>query len=270
MQEDFYIVLLSNSSQSYFPENKSTHFVTKLPKHINLQGDWAVALIDIHVPLNFQNVPKEEESRCMIYERINKYIKITGADITKKVYIPPGNYKNFEDLIRELNVHTENSHIEFSLKSGSYVAVRKNCGNDELKKCNGYVEHSLQLCQSLRQILGFQSRKIGVFSNVDILSDFPANLHAALPSNLLVYTDICQPYITGDAYTKLLRNVPLDLGDYTYGRTLSVDFSRPLYIPLLCTSFETVEILIRSEIGQKVLIDHGTVTLTLHFKRVSS
>lgn len=73
MQEDFYIVLLSNSSQSYFPENKSTHFVTKLPKHINLQGDWAVALIDIHVPLNFQNVPKEEESRCMIYERINKY-----------------------------------------------------------------------------------------------------------------------------------------------------------------------------------------------------
>ena len=59
MLEDFHVVLFSNSSFKYFPENKTNHFVTKLPKRVDLQGSWVVELLDIHILMNFQNVSKE-------------------------------------------------------------------------------------------------------------------------------------------------------------------------------------------------------------------
>lgn len=264
MQEDFYMMLLSNSSMRYFPENKSTHFVTKLPRHVHLEGQWAVSLIDIHVPLNFQNVSKEEKNRCMSYARAGR---LSDDEIDTKFFLHPGLYKDMEELLDELNTRTHDSHVEFYLKPGFFVGVRKKCGNDV---CNA-SKHRFRLSQSLGKILGFEPSTTAHSMFVDdgeVLSDFPANLNANLPTSLLVYTDICQPFILGDVYAKLLRIVPLDLSHYTYGRTLSVNFSRSVYVPLMCSNFETIEILIRSEIGEKVSLDYGTVTITLHFKRI--
>lgn len=255
------MALFSNSSFNYFPENKSTHFVTKLPRHINLQGRWAVALLDIHIPLNFQNVSKEEENRCVTYARTR------DREVIQKFYISAGIYKDLGDLVRELNTRNAESHIEFILKPGFYISVRKSCGN---LGCD-YVKHKFDLSSALKKILGFQPDRIlsEEVLNGEIMGDFPANLNADLPTNLFIYADICQPYITGNIYSKLLRNVALDLDFYTYGRTLSKSFLRPIYVPLLTPSFETIEILIRDGAGKKVPIDHGTLTLTLHFKRLS-
>ena len=61
--EDFYIVLLSNSSMEYYPENKTTRFVTKLPRHVELPGKWFVALVEIQIPLTFQHVPGNRDQR---------------------------------------------------------------------------------------------------------------------------------------------------------------------------------------------------------------
>lgn len=260
MEDDFYMVLLSNSSTRYFPENKSTHFVTRLPRRVELTGQWVVSLIDIHVPLNLQNVSTDEKDRCMSYTP-------HGGQIDTKFFVHPGLYRDLEELLEELNTRTHESHLEFFLKPGFYVGVRKKCGNEVCAAS----KHDFRLCQPLGKILGFDPSSTSqrlIVDNGEIWSDFPANLNANLPKNLLVYCDICQPFMTGDVYAKLLRNVPLDLSHYTYGRTLSVNFARSLYVPLICTNFETIEILIRSEIGEKVSLDYGTVTLTLHFKRV--
>lgn len=262
MQEDFHVALFSNSSFKYFPENRTTHFVTKLPKRIDLEGRWGVALLDLHVPLNFQNVSKEVENRCVTYGRT-----LNDREIVDKFYIFAGIYKDLEDVLRELNTHMSKSHIEFVLKPGLYIGVRKNCGNPT---CD-YVKHRFDLSEGLKKILGFQPARIlsEEILSEEVLSDFPANVNANLPANLFIYADICQPYITGDIYSKLLRNMALDPDLYAYGRTLSKSFSHPIYVPLLTSSFETIEILIRDGAGKKVPIDHGTLTLTLHFKRLS-
>lgn len=47
MKEHFYMVLPSNSSMRYFPDNTATHFVTQLPQPIHLADGWGVALTDI-------------------------------------------------------------------------------------------------------------------------------------------------------------------------------------------------------------------------------
>lgn len=256
------MALFSNSSVDYFPENKTTHFVTKLPKRLNLRGNWAVALLDIHVPLNFQTLPKEDEKRCVTFGRT-----LDGHESVTKFYIFPGIYTDLKDLIHEINDYGKESHLEFILKPGSYTVVRKSCEN---VTCN-YVQHKFDLCMTLKKILGFQPDRIlsNEILNGEIWSDFPANLNASLPNNLFIYADICQPYMTGDICSKLLRNVALDHALCAYGRTLSANFSQPIYVPLLTTSFETIEILIRDGAGEKVPIDHGLLSLTLRFKRFS-
>ena len=55
MQDQFYIVLPSNSSMNYFAENTTTHFITQLPHQIRLQGSWS-ALTEIQIPLTFQHM----------------------------------------------------------------------------------------------------------------------------------------------------------------------------------------------------------------------
>lgn len=70
-------MLLSNSSMKFYPDNKTTHFVTKLPRHVELMGKWFVALVEIQIPLTFQHVPSSSDQR-----KIDLY---TDTD-EKKIY----------------------------------------------------------------------------------------------------------------------------------------------------------------------------------------
>lgn len=54
--KNFYMTLLSNSSMAYYPENKTSSFTVQLPRYMCLDGDWEVALVEIHYPYTFSNV----------------------------------------------------------------------------------------------------------------------------------------------------------------------------------------------------------------------
>ena len=47
MESEFYVTLPSNSSMQYFPDNKTSNFVTKLSKTLQLDGEWEVGLAEI-------------------------------------------------------------------------------------------------------------------------------------------------------------------------------------------------------------------------------
>ena len=84
----------------------------------------------------------------------------------------------------------------------------------------------------------------------------------------MIYSDICESYVNGDVQTRFLRMVSLHIDDYTYGSTQIKSFSPPMYIPLLFNSFQTIEIDIRDQSGRVIPLDHGALTVTLHFKRL--
>ena len=130
MRDEFHIVLLSNSSMLYYPDNTTSHFVTKLPQHINLAGDWSVALVDIHVPLTFQNVPRNEEDRRVKYSRSKltldkdsdgKFYTISPSghvykpEIANNFTVSPGIYADLTVLMKEINSHQSISHLRFTL-----------------------------------------------------------------------------------------------------------------------------------------------------------
>ena len=52
----FYLTLPSNSSMNYFP----THYTTKLPKILDLDGAWEIGLAEIQYPHSWYNVKNKE------------------------------------------------------------------------------------------------------------------------------------------------------------------------------------------------------------------
>ena len=83
-----------------------------------------------------------------------------------------------------------------------------------------------------------------------IEGDRPAHLSNGLPSMLMIYSDICEPYVTGVVQTRLLRAVSLNIHDYMYGSTRIKSFSPPMYVPLLFSLFQTIKIDIRDQSGR--------------------
>ena len=77
-----------------------------------------------------------------------------------------------------------------------------------------------------------------IIDQKSIEGDRPAHLSNGLPFMLIIYSDICEPYVTGDVQTRLLRAISLNIDDYTYASTRIKSFSSPMYIPLLFSSFQ--------------------------------
>ena len=56
MESEFYVMLPSNSPMEYFPDNKTSNFVTKLSRTLQLDGKWEVGLAEIVYPDTWYNI----------------------------------------------------------------------------------------------------------------------------------------------------------------------------------------------------------------------
>ena len=102
-----------------------------------------------------------------------------------------------------------------------------------------------------------------------IISNEPASLLRGIPDKLFVYCDICEPYIIGDVQSPLLRIVAHDVRkDYAFASTRIKHFSPAQYVGLRQTCFRTIEIDIRDELGKSIPFEFGTLTVTMHFRRI--
>ena len=82
-------------------------------------------------------------------------------------------------------------------------------------------------------------------------------------NTLYVYTDIVSR-IVGDMLAPLLRALPIS---GRHGDILSDRFTNIHYVPLLCSTFRSIEVDIRDDMGRRVPFEYGRVTVTLHFRR---
>lgn len=272
--EEFYIILPSNSSMRYFPENKTTCFTTELPQRIDLSGRWEVALTEIQFPCSFLHIrPGEGTLQFLNVRRKNEeIIPVDDAEV------PPGIYSSIHDIIETMNYASKlvNSHIVWELKVGGRVVVKLSCVEEKCDMVH-YVYFSDKLCRILgfdidakkRSHLLFPSFLFALGDDSEyIIADKPASLMRGIPDKLFVYCDICESYITGDVQSPLLRIVALDArNDYSFASTQIRHFSPAQYIALRQTCFRTIEIDIRDQQGEAIPFEFGTLTVTLHFRR---
>lgn len=249
---DIYLVLPSNSSLLYYPDNATSCFTTYLSREIRLVGDWSVGLAEIHVPCTIMHIHEHE---C--YYEFNLGRK-DGKDYHPNddyCASPFSIYESIEQLAEEINKardvrdHQILEPAEF--RKGFYTLVRK-CSCD-------WVHHT-SYNEKIRRIFGFEDdvhRQFGEFATfndnkVATVGNRPASLSRAIPDQLYVYSDICVPYTVGDTQATLLRIVSLDTSKYKFGSNTVRYFAPIHYIPRLQRSFQSVIIDIRDKHGQRV------------------
>ncbi|XP_070169349.1 uncharacterized protein [Polyergus mexicanus] len=171
-EEGFYMILPSNSSMRFFPENKTTCFTTELPQRIDLQGRWEVALTEIQFPTSFLYIRPGEG----IIRFINIQEYTIGSQKKKinarKSEIPLGIYLNIPDLIEAVNYSAKSagSHIlwQFSAIIGRKIIMKLSC---DIAKCN--MIHYVNFSEKLYRILGFDTHNKLNVNAVDRLPLWP-------------------------------------------------------------------------------------------------
>lgn len=287
MNDSFYVTLPSDGSMESFPESTISHFKNKLPTTLEFKPDeWELAMTEMQYPTACLNVrdcyieillllpsnkPQTTEFTVNtkyrltlnqlsneVRERYKKFVDI-GRTYYYSVYsfkVPDGYYKNSSYLIETirdtLNKNFPNNGCSFPYsKHKKIFSVNKDSFNQQL----------IRFSENLSCKLGIEDPNLWIHS---YRGTRPISLNCGSDS-LFVYCDIVRGQIVGSRTSPLLRVVP-----FTTETDLSVhhfEVRHRDYLPLSKRFFDSIEIDIRDEIGQRIAFVNSKVIVKLHFRR---
>ncbi len=208
------------------------------------------------------------ERRTRMAERASR-----GEDIPVKEYntlveikLRGGFYKTMEDIQQELK---RSIKIAFDAadKTITPPALYYNPVSKRMH-ITVPVGMFIRFPSSLEGILGLTPEQNYICNRtqeiLSIIGNLPCDIQTGVHA-LYVYCDLLQYTHVGDIKAPLLRVVA------SGGETSDVVtryYERPRYVPLQKKSFDTVQLVIRDDLGEKILFASGKVLVTLHFRRV--
>lgn len=265
------MTLPSNSSMQYYPNNTAANYITHLPARITLSdGEWEIALVEAHYSNTFLTVG--DDAIIKLYTNEISGVSVEGNGITAQkmisIKVEPGVYKDINHLLRVLN-----SDIQLKPFVTFTYDIDVITGSRMVEINTRMSVRKIEMSVTLALILGFDPKATNLKKNNKAIR--PANIHAALPSHMYVYCDLVEPQLVGDTVAPLLKIVNIETlssvdGSYNYGANKVVHFTDPHYVPLVKTSFESVEIDLRNSTGDKIPFHFGTTCMKVHFRRTSS
>ena len=277
MNREFYVILPSNVISEEFSNNKTSHFSTALPSHLELgTNKWEVALAEITYPHTWFNLENPFLDIIRHIDAINeeKY----------RVRIPSGYYDGGTEIVEALNqllkVNQINGLFKYNLHNNRV----------SFKLYNGY---HIKLSNTLAAVLGFYEREFDRSSGIllpeteETRSDFPnsplkwENMHSVnyakyitqnsvdlniKTHNIFIYTNIVNYMLVGNIYVPLLRILPTQ--QENRGKYITKHFLNRYYIPLNSNYIKQILIDMRDDQGNAIRFRSGKVTVTLHFRQV--
>lgn len=255
MGSQFYVTLPSNSSLSYFPDNKTCRYTTKLHSALSLNEDYEVGLAEIQFQNTWYNVG-EDNNWLVFYTYGETEVLDTAVPLSYRVSIPTGYYFTGEELCDTINSVLPD-HIND--KIGFYYKKRS-------RRCYVVIRERVEVVISchLAMILGFE-RECRITETT--LSPLPVDVHMHFHT-FYVYTDIIQYQHVGDATVPLLRTIAVKPNKRH--ENIVNTYVAPHYIPLKIFNFETIDIILTTETGEVVPFERGKVIVKLHFRERSS
>ena len=242
--EGFYITL-PNEKGTLFPENTPWEYTTRLPRWIQLDGEWMIGLHSVSY------------TRQHITEHFDTPISFTYAGSNEK----GRKLKKYPATIREYIVNINeslkgsiaNKEIEFKLALDGKVTISVSSGYEVL------------LTRDQAIILGFcdvddevEVEEISVTKT----GEHQANLHRK--TNIFIYCDIVEPQIVGDVNVPLLGIAPCETPGKVYEKTYTGENIR--YIPVQTRSFQNIKKHLRSSTYEPMSFEHGRASVTLHLR----
>ena len=243
---EFYITLPSNSSLDIFPENRTNSYRVKLAQPVSLPGKWEVGLAEIQYPHTWNTIEKLLE-----FEYHDP-----KSNQNHRVSLVPGHYPSVEAILE--NIRSRIVEDVQELYKFEYDKVSR--------RVSIYVRRDGLLkfaSPDLSVLLGFdwekQNRLKGSWT---YHGQYPPDLKIGR-YGLFVYTDVIVPVPVGGASVPLLRIVPVDGVD---GDIVTKTYDKPHYVPVKHNYFDTVEIDISRDTGERIQFEFGKVVVKLHFR----
>ena len=242
--EGFYITL-PNEKGTLFPENTPWEYTTRLPRWIQLDGEWMIGLHSVSytrqyivehfdTPISFTNTGS-----------VGKGAKLKKYPTTIREYVA-----NINDSLKD---SLTNKEIEFKLELNGKVTVVVSSG------------YKVLLTRAQAIILGFlnvddeeETKEIKATKT----GDHQANLHRK--TSIFIYCDIVEPQIVGDKTIPLLGIAPSESSGKVYEKTYTGENIR--YIPVQTRSFQNIKIHLRSSTYDPMPFEHGRASVTLHLR----
>ncbi len=253
----FTVTIPNNSSEKYYPDNSQSHFKIYLPKELNFETKYEVALLELMYNHHFYNL-------------IDQWIEISytksGESKKIKINLVDGYYSNTEELIEEINDTIKtNSSIHKSIKS------KINIEYSELTKKTTFTIKSnvnlivIKLSEKLSKFFGIEiNNKDNHEAAETFVSNYPCDVFRGLHS-MYVYTNIIERQIVGDSLVPLLRIIGID--NKNKDEHVTVRFNNLRYLPISLNNIRTIEIDLRNEYGERLPFQSGTVIASLHFRK---
>ena len=270
---NFYVQISNNDSADIFPDNSTSNFKSKLPKVINLENKWLLALASVYIPPNIINF-----SQPMNIIEISKRDGSNNSDDgtnSETVVLPVRRCTILEDLLTLLNTILGGSEILFYKIKGKV--------NVTIKNSNQNKEYKLKLHIKLACMLGFSQEKIKYESGEHVFITFlhknndktskyqfddVPNLEFSIPSWLLLYCDIVSPTNMRHSAVSILKIIPIQNKSIHNLNGVFTEFTNLEYFPIQVDSFQTLSFQLRTHDGYFVHFDgNENVQLTLSFQK---
>ena len=288
--DNFYITLPSSVRSSYY-KNTLADYVTHLPRAIELDGQWEVALVELSFTRSWYNINKPQE--------VGIRIDVPGSrHYIKDLRILPGRY-SVTDLIFNINTllaahANEYDEIEISgtqtrervkriirelnsrsIISPPYITVNK-------VKRKSVITFGMDskgslvlpvLGSELRGLLGFtvddekdlrpdpnDSTRI-ITRETERAYDIEAGIYA-----VYVYSDIVKPNLIGDTSARCLRVVSVP-SEKQFGENCSMAFVNPSYLEVSNRRFKNIHVTLKDKTNENIPFQFGETLLKLHFRK---
>ena len=248
-EQGFYITLPSESSKKLFPENNASEYTVRLPRWVQLNGQWELGLHSIAYT-QWNIIRHLDEAISFTYPAKGTTKTGTGGKMRK-------HYSSMNEYVSSINKSLEESHanneIEFTLGLNGKVTISLDTG------------YKVRLRREQDIVLGFMnfedSEETYDVENTETGS-YKANLYRE--TNIHVYCDIVQPQIVGDKMAPLVAIVPCQKTTETYETLYAVENIH--YIPVQTKAFQNIKVHLRSSTEEPIPFEHGRAAITLHLK----
>lgn len=305
---DFSIVLPSNSNMASHPSNQPGEYTVRLSRPVTLNGDWEVALLNIHYPHNWFDL-REKATIHWIYSATR--VPLLDSEIARFVKVE---YNEFFKQCSLTIIHQnwdydrDIRHTSFTVWPGNFMSVQ-DIGDRVCRLIEDGIRASdLRRKPRIMFQYDFESRAGTFHTNEGSLYVFTDSLYLAnmmgMKPNLIVpveidaiaaieiprlymlsgpsrsvftkldsiyvYSDIIENQYIGDTEAPLLGIVPVLKRNNEDKQFFT--FNPPLYLPVNKSQFSEVKILLRSARGEALPFPafSPSVICSLRFRRRKS
>lgn len=246
----FHLTLPSNASTAIYPNNTAAMYVTKLPKPIELEGEWVASLKEISTPVSFVNIPYNYAE----FDVRHKGASDDGAQ--KTLTMPGGMYRRNEEALDGLNEITALYNIEFHLAGRRNRRVQIDVGDT----------HEIRINESLAVIMGLSPQHGWLASGQHLASSQMILPPRENVTTMFVYCDILQHVVVGDTTAPLLRVV--DMRKHSGKQKMHTINDTPLFVPIQKKMFDTIEVNLMTDTGMPVPFEDGKSHVVLELKKI--